>query len=296
MNIFYTIASIIQFIAIWYLLQVSYENSRSFTLAKNSKWVSHNSAFLNKHRKPSGIALLLTLGALLSIVIFYLQTNALDIAWTVKNGGILIATIALSFYGFVKEKKIKNDIPAKTVRIATLQQRTLGDYIPKQVQILSVVVAVVMLTLPIISFGLQKITISAMVFDLLFALFGYVLCFGTIINTVRKKEPHQSELKPFTTEEITVHHRAFSIRIMTVILFLYSLVIAAFIVTQWSGLTFIVTPAISNVYGWFGETVPDALLSKYHWDMVVSFCTSFLIIGAAKSKSLQNYRSTKLYK
>ncbi len=295
MNIFYTVATVVQIIALWYLLQVAFENSRSFTLSKNSKWVSKNSDFLDKYRKPSGAFILITLGALLSAVIFYLQTDALDMAWSVKNGGILLSLFPLIIYSLIKEKKIGSGIPDKTVRVATLQQRTLSDYIPKPVQIMTIIVTILTVALPIISFGIQKISISAMVFDLLFALFGYGVCYGTVIHTLNKKEPHPSELKPFTTEDITENYRSFSIRIMIGAAFVFSLLSIAFIVAQWSGQTLILTPAVSKVYGWFGETVPDALVSKYRWDAIISLLSSVLFIGMALSKPLQNYRSTKLY-
>ncbi len=295
MNILYTVAAVVQIIALWYLLQVAFENSRSFTLSKNSKWVSKNSDFLEKYRKPSGAFILIVLGALLSAVIFYLQTDALDMAWSVKNGGIIMSLFPLIIYALFKEKKIGSAIPDKTVRGASLQQRTFGDYIPKPVQILAISITVLTIALPIISFGMEKISISAMVFDLLFALFGYGVCYGTIINTIRKKEPHPSELKPFTTEDITENYRSFSVRLMIGAVFVFSLLSIAFVVAQWSGQTLIVTPAVSKVYGWFGETVPDALVSKYRWDAIISLLSSVLFMGMALSKPLQNYRSTKLY-
>lgn len=57
MSILYTAISILQILAILYLLQISLETVRALTLCKNSSWVNVNGNFLHQYCKPNRISL-----------------------------------------------------------------------------------------------------------------------------------------------------------------------------------------------------------------------------------------------
>jgi len=295
MNIIFTLASVTQLIAIVFLLWVAVENSRSFTLSKNSEWVMQNLEFKETFKNIPPTFILLAFGLVLISTIFYLATGAVEMAWVVKNSGIIAVLLIGVGFNSLKEKKIASRIPEQTVRTATLQKRKIEHYVPKFLKILSISSAGIVVVFNVVSYLFAKITVAAFTFDMLFALFVFGICFGTITYMVRKKEPHIKELQPMSRENISENYRTFSVRIMVGALLVFSILLLIFTAVQWGNSTLFITPAVSNVYSWFGETVPRALLSKYLWDAILSLLSAGLFVYMGSHKSLQDYRSSKLF-
>lgn len=291
----YAVITVAQYAAIGYLLFIALENSRAYTLSKNSEWLIDNKEFLNRYKSNSAIFLVLSFALAAGTVFYALAVHSTELAWGVKNGAVfLILAIGSAFYS-AKERKIAQEIPQPAIRIASLNKRNISSFIPKQVQITAVLFTAVTLLFILISAFTGKISLAELTFNLLFASLLYGICYVTIFHTVQKREPHPDELKPFSSEAIVVNYRTLSVQILTGAIFVCSILLIAFAAVQWGDKSLIITPIIQKCYGWFGETVPMELISKYEWDMGVSLLSCLLFISMGRSRTLQNYRSSKLY-
>lgn len=294
MTLLYAFVSVVQFFAIAYLLMVALENFRAYTLMQNSEWLLKNSDFVSKYRKPSGLLIFLTYGVVLAGFFSFIG-NSLETAWIVKNGGILIALLVLTTIHTYREKMLEKQIPSSTIRIAVLEKRTIDSYVSKFHVRSAIAAPVALVMFILLSFSVGRISLSELTFDLLFASLVYGIAWGTIIHVVKKKEPHSKDLEKFSSESIIVNYRTFSVKLMIGAVFVFTLFMLIFTAVQWSDKVLFITPLYLKVYSWFGDTVPDVLISKYLWDVIVSLFSSFLFFYMGFHKSFQSYRSSKLF-
>jgi hypothetical protein len=78
MSIVFALSSVAQLVAIAFLLWVAIENSRAFTLSKNSEWLQGNPEFKEKFKKCSPAFILISFGTVLLATLFNVLNNSVQ--------------------------------------------------------------------------------------------------------------------------------------------------------------------------------------------------------------------------